>query len=56
MTMSVYSQLSAGNTADITELQMKSADVNGDGNVNATDASCILKYYSMLSMGMTPEF
>lgn len=56
MTMSVYSQLSAGNTADITELQMKSADVNGDGNVNATDASCILKYYSMLSMGMIPEF
>jgi hypothetical protein len=35
----------------LTESQQKAADVNGDGKINASDATMILQYYSYLSTG-----
>jgi len=46
-----YSLLSTGEAIQLTESQQKAADINGDGKIDASDATVILQYYSYLSTG-----
>lgn len=46
-----YAKLSTGEEDGLTEKQRRVADVNGDGKVDAKDASAILAFYSFLQTG-----
>ena len=45
--------IATNGTPNFTEAQMKAADINGDGEVNAIDASLALAYYAHISTGGT---
>ena len=47
--LAYYSKISTNAVGDFTENQMLVADVNGDGIVDAVDASNILSYYAYIS-------
>ncbi len=48
-----YSKMSTGTEGELSYAQQQAADVNGDGRIDAKDASAILGYYSYISTGGT---
>ncbi len=53
MILAEYAIIATNGTRKFTEEQLKFADVNGDGDVNAIDASWVLGYYAYISTGGT---
>ena len=53
MILAEYAIIATNGTTNFTEEQMKAADVNDDGEVNAIDASLVLAYYAHISTGGT---
>ena len=51
-----YARVAAGNEAQFNPAQKKSADVNGDGMIDVSDAVGILVYYAKQAAGQTPSF
>lgn len=51
-----YARVAAGNEAQFSEAQKKSANVNGDNTIDVADAVGILTYYAKQAAGQTPSF
>ena len=51
MILAEYAIIATNGNPIFSEAQMKAADINNDGEVNAIDASLVLAYYAHISIG-----
>ena len=56
MVLQIAAAMGAGETPRLTDAQRDRADVNRDDVMNATDASCILRYAAALGSGEVQSF
>ncbi len=54
--LSVYADLSAGDTSTLTEEFLNNGDVNFDGAVNSKDSTLVLQYYAIASSHEVPDW
>ncbi len=54
--LSYYSKQSTGQVVELTETEMRCADIDRNGSVNAIDASYILSYYAQKATGQNPDW